>query len=195
MLTLCIDTAYKYLTCALIKDNEILASKSYECFKKQSEEVFLCLDEVYKKANINKLDIDSICISKGPGSYTGVRIAMSIAKVIAQIQNIDLYTISTLKLYAGNKENTMVILNARADRAYVGVYDKSNALDEDKVIQINEIDPKDYLLVGDGSLIGKDDNYLDLPKAFLDTKDAWQKVDNIAYLVPEYLKESESYFK
>lgn len=195
MLTLCIDTAYKYLTCALIKDNEILAAKSYECFKKQSEEVFACLDEVYKQANINKLDIDSICISKGPGSYTGVRIAMSIAKVISQIAKIDLYTISTLQLYASNKENAMVILNARADRAYVGVYDKSKTIIPETIMSINEIDPLNYLIVGDGNLIGKDDNYLDLPSAFLDTKDSWQKVKNIAYLVPEYLKESESYFK
>ena len=52
MLTLCIDTAYKYLTVCLIKDDEIIASYSEECFKRQSENVFLALEEVFNKANI-----------------------------------------------------------------------------------------------------------------------------------------------
>ena len=79
MLTLCIDTAYKYLTCALIKNDEVLASFSNECFKRQSEEVFAALDEVFKKANVERKDLDSICVAEGPGSYTGVRIGMTIA--------------------------------------------------------------------------------------------------------------------
>ena len=92
MLTLCIDTAYKYLTCALIQDNHIIGSYCKECFKKQSEEVFLALDETFKQANVERKDIDSICISEGPGSYTGVRIAMTIAKTIGELLKIDVYT-------------------------------------------------------------------------------------------------------
>lgn len=195
MLTLCIDTAYKYLTCALIKDDKIIASYCEECFKRQSEEVFLALDKIFKEANINKLDIDSICISKGPGSYTGTRIAMSIAKVIAEVKHIDLYTISTLRLYASDKQNCMVLMNARADRAYVGVYDKDNQVLKDCVMFVSDIDPKDYEIIGDGSLLGKDDNFPDISDSFLKTKYMWEKVDNIAYLVPEYLKESESYLQ
>lgn len=195
MLTLCIDTAYKYLTCALIKDDKIIASYCEECFKRQSEEVFLALDKIFKEANINKLDIDSICISKGPGSYTGTRIAMSIAKVISEVKHIDLYTISTLRLYASDKQNCMVLMNARADRAYVGVYDKDNQVLKDCVMFVSDIDPKDYEIIGDGSLLGKDDNFPDISDSFLKTKYMWEKVDNIAYLVPEYLKESESYLQ
>lgn len=195
MLTLCIDTAYKYLTCALIKDDNIIASYCEECFKRQSEEVFLALDKIFKEANINKLDIDSICISKGPGSYTGTRIAMSIAKVISEVKHIDLYTISTLRLYASDKQNCMVLMNARADRAYVGVYDKDNQVLKDCVMFVSDIDPKDYKIIGDGSLLGKDDNFPDINDSFLKTKYMWEKVDNIAYLVPEYLKESESYLQ
>lgn len=195
MLTLCIDTAYKFLTCALIKDDEIISSISYECFKRQSEEVFKALDKVFIEANIDKKEIDSICISKGPGSYTGIRIAMTIAKVMAEVFNIDLYTISTLRLYASNNENTLVVMNARADRAYVGVYDKKEIILNDQVMPIDIIDSKDYRVVGDGSLINKEDIYLNIPKCFLDTKDMWEKVDTIAYLTPEYLKESESYYR
>lgn len=195
MLTLCIDTAYKYLTCALILDNELIAYKSYECFKKQSEEVFVCLENLFNENNLNRKDIDSICISEGPGSYTGVRIAMSIAKVIGEVKPCDIYTISTLKLYAANNENTMVILNARADRAYVGIYNKSETILDDCILEIKDIDTKQYNVVGDGTLVGKIDYFENIAEAFLKTKNSWTKVQNIRYLVPKYLKESESYLK
>lgn len=195
MLTLCIDTAYKYLTCALVSDDKIIGSYCEECFKKQSEEVFAALDIVFKKANVERKDIDSICISKGPGSYTGVRIAMTIAKTIGELFNIDVYTISTLRLYASNAPKTMVLMDARANRAYAGIYDKDSTIQKDCALEISAIDIKDYNLVGDLSLIGKDDTVVDIPEAFLKTKSYWEKVETIAYLVPEYLKESDSYYR
>lgn len=195
MITLCIDTSYKYLTCALIKDDEVLASDSLPCFKKQSEEVFVYLKTVFAKAMISKKDIDSICVSIGPGSYTGTRIGITIAKTIGEMMNLDVYVISTLRLYASNNPKTMVLLNARADRAYVGVYDGPYVIIEDCVMSIEEINPMKYEIIGDGSIVGKEDNYPDISMAFLKTKHSWKKIKNIAYLVPNYLKESESYLK
>ena len=194
MLTLCIDTAYKYLTCVLIKDDEIISSYSKQCFKRQSEEVFLALKEVFEKANIEKRAIDSICISKGPGSYTGLRIAMSIAKTIGEILPLDVYTISTLRLYAANKEKCMVLMDARSNRAYVGIYDKDKIIQKDSVLNIEDINPDGYELIGDASIFNQEDDFGDIPNAFLQTKHLWKKVDNIAYLKPEYLKESEKYY-
>ncbi|MBQ0036487.1 MAG: tRNA (adenosine(37)-N6)-threonylcarbamoyltransferase complex dimerization subunit type 1 TsaB [Firmicutes bacterium] len=195
MITLCIDTAYKYLTCVLIKDDEIISRYSKECFKRQSEEVFVALEEIYNEAHIERKDIDAICISEGPGSYTGVRIAMSIAKTISELLNIDLYTISTLRLYASNRENTMVLMDARASRAYVGIYNKDDIILDDCALPLAEIEPKEYDVIGDGELIGKINVDVDIPKAFLKTRHLWKKVDKIAYLVPKYLKESDSYYR
>lgn len=195
MLTLCIDTAYKYLTVALIEDDQILESISLECFKKQSEEVFVYLDDLFKKANVKKSDIDAICISKGPGSYTGVRIAMTIAKVICEIKKIKLYVVSTLRLYAGNNTNTMVIMDARASRAYVGVYNHGECILEDCILENAAIDKKDYDVVLDGSLIGLDDKNPDIPNCFLNTRNAWEEVRDVNFLAPEYLKESNAYYR
>ena len=195
MLTLCIDTAYKYLSCSLIKDDELLSNISVPCFKKQSEELFVKLKQIFNETNIACSDIDSICISEGPGSYTGTRIAMTLAKTIGEMLPCDVYTISTLRLYASGNPKTMVIMNARADRAYVGVYDNNEVIVDDHVENVKEINPMSYNIVGDGSLIDKADNYPDIGQAFLKTKSAWKKVDKIAFLVPKYLKESESYLK
>lgn len=195
MLTLCIDTAYKYLTAALIRDDEIVEAISNECFKRQSEEVFVVLEELFKKADISKRDIDSICISSGPGSYTGVRIAMTIAKVYAKIADIGLYKISTLRLYAGNREKTMVVMDARAKRAYVGVYDKGERILKDQALPLEDIDPKDYNVVLDGELIGKESVMPDIPECFLNTREEWEHVEEINFLAPEYLKESSEYYR
>lgn len=195
MLTLCIDTAYKYLSCVLIEDDKIIASYSEICFKKQSEQVFIALDDLFKKANKKRRDIDSICISKGPGSYTGTRIAMTIAKVIGETLNIDVYTISTLRLYASNKEKQLVLMDARANRAYIGKYNKEKIVVDDCIQELDKIDYDGYTLVGDVSLLGKEDYYPDIPMAFLMTKPLWEKAQNISFLTPEYLKESENYLR
>ena len=66
---------------------------------------------------------------------------------------------------------------------------------EDHIVEISEINPMSYKIVGDGSLVNQIDDFGDIPIAFLNTKSVWKKVDKIAYLVPKYLKESESYLK
>lgn len=195
MITLCIDTAYKYLTCALIKDDEIISSYSKECFKRQSEEVFSALDSVFTEANLERSSIDSICISEGPGSYTGTRIAMTIAKVIGEVVPVNVYTISTLRLYAAGKDNCMVVMDARADRVYCGIYDRDNVLMQDCVMPVDGVNHEEYNLMGDGSIFGKEDDFGNIPEAFLKTRDYWQKVEKLAYLTPKYLKESESYYR
>lgn len=195
MLTLCIDTAYKYLACCLLKDDEIIAAFQEECFKKQSEQVFVVLDKLFKNAKVAKDAIDSIVITKGPGSYTGVRIAMTIAKVLSQVNNLKLYTLSSLQLYAGGQDRTMVIMDARANRAYVGIYDGLKTIEADCIKELSAIDAQNYNVVGDGQLIGKAEMMVDIAKAFLTLKSVWQPVEHIAYLTPEYLKESESYYR
>lgn len=195
MLTLCIDTAYKYLTCVLINDDEIISSISLPCFKRQSEELFIALKQIFDEAKIDRKSINAICISEGPGSYTGVRIAMSLAKTMASVLPCELYTISTLRLYAAGKPNTMVIMNARANRAYVGIYNNNEIIEDDFIAEINNINVGEYNVVGDGSLVDRIDVTPNIPEAFLKTRECWNKVDNVAFLVPKYLKESESYLK
>ena len=195
MLTLCMYTAYKYLSLSLIEDGKIIAAIDEECFKKQSEMVFVKLDELFCMAKRDRLAIDSVCITSGPGSYTGVRIAMTIAKTIAEVAKLKLFTISTLRLYSNGEKNTMVIMDARASRAYVGIYDNGNAVMKDQVMNLNDINPENYNVVGDGSLIGKDDKMYTISGAFLKTMNFWEEVKEIDFLVPEYLKESDSYYR
>lgn len=195
MYSLFVDTAYKYLSIAILEGDKILASYSEECFKKQSEKLFIVLDDLFTNNNLDRTKVNEVYITSGPGSYTGVRIAMTLAKVLCQTKKIDLYTISTLKLYAGNNPKTMAIMDARASRAYVGVYDKGKCLLEDQVLEISEIDPKDYTVVLDGDLVGKENTVPDIINCFVECKNDFEKVDNINHLLPKYLKESDAYYR
>ena len=193
MLTLCIDTSFRYLALALIKDDKIIASYQKDCLKKLSESIFVVMDDLFKKNDISPKEIDAICIAKGPGSYTGVRIAMTIAKTLGQVSDIDLYTISTLKLYASGSAKTMVVMDARASRAYIGAYDAGKTLIADTVMALSDIDSSSYELVGDLHILGKEDIHPDIASAFLKTKETWDRIKEVAYLTPEYLKATSDY--
>ncbi|MDY6062644.1 MAG: tRNA (adenosine(37)-N6)-threonylcarbamoyltransferase complex dimerization subunit type 1 TsaB [Erysipelotrichaceae bacterium] len=194
MLVLCVDTSYKALSISLLKDGEIIKAYDEFCFKHQSEMLFIKMQELFKAVNMNPLDIDAICISKGPGSYTGVRIAMSMAKTICAIEpKIKLYTISTLKLYSNNRPNALVIMDARANRAYLGVYDKCQTVINDCIVNNDQINFEDYELIGDLSLFGREDKYYPISECFKNCFNSFEEVEEIAYLVPSYLKESDAY--
>lgn len=195
MYNLFIDTSYKYLTVVIEKDLKVIASDSFECFKRQSEELFVVLDKLFKETNINKDEIGAVYISEGPGSYTGVRIAMSLAKVLCEVRKIKLYKISTLKLYAGNNANTMVIMDARASRAYVGIYDNGKCILKDTVQRLEDIDTKDYNIILDGSLVKKEDVCPNIVECFIRCKDSFEEVKDINHLTPMYLKESDAYYR
>ena len=121
MITLCMDTSHIYLSLALIRDDEIIGQVQEECWKHQSEEIFPKLEEMLSKLSLKSDDINQIVITKGPGSYTGVRIAMTIAKVFCSMTNKPLYTLPTMLLYAG-LDDCRVVLDARGKRIYTCAY-------------------------------------------------------------------------
>lgn len=195
MLTLCMDTSHVLLVVALIKDDKVIAKTQEYCWKKQSEEIFPALDKLMNEANKKVEDIDSIVITEGPGSYTGVRIAMTIAKVFAATKKIDLYTISTLQLYAGNLSNTLVLLDARGNRVYSAAFDNTKIILPLAIRSVDEAKElsENYEVIGDGHLVNREDNYPDVANNFLLLKDQWKKADNVHLVTPEYLKANEAY--
>ena len=97
----CMDTSHRHLVIALIEDQTVVAGCAIPSWKKQSETIFPKWIELMDQAGWQASQIGALVVSVGPGSYTGVRIAMTIAKVFATTRNVPLYTLSTLQLYAG----------------------------------------------------------------------------------------------
>lgn len=195
MISLCMDSAYKQLVLGLYEDDALLAGISLEAFKKQSETIFVELNKLLEQTKLDYKDIDRIVITKGPGSYTGIRIAMTIAKVLCSQMRKDLYTISTMQLYAGLEPSANVILDARSHRAYVAHLEKGKIIGGTQILDLEEV--KKFLEAHPGKVFGdallsetETSNFL---KNFIDLKAEYQKVENIHALVPDYLKESDAY--
>ena len=195
MISLCMDSAYKQLVLGLYKEDTLLAGISLEAFKKQSETIFVELNKILEQANLDYKDIDRVVITKGPGSYTGIRIAMTIAKVLCSQMHKELYTISTMQLYAGLEPSANVILDARSHRAYVAHLEKGKIIGGTQILDLEEV--KKFLEAHPGKVFGdallsetETSNFL---KNFIDLKAEYQKVENIHALVPDYLKESDAY--
>ncbi|MEE3488857.1 MAG: tRNA (adenosine(37)-N6)-threonylcarbamoyltransferase complex dimerization subunit type 1 TsaB [Bulleidia sp.] len=195
MITLCMDTSHIFLALSLIRDDQIIGRVQEKCWKKQSEEIFPKLQEMMDQAGLKPADIDQIVVSEGPGSYTGVRIAMTIAKVFCAMRDLPIATISTLQLYAGMGEKVRTVLDARGGRVYTGLYEKGVLQGEISVEAIEDVKNRitDEKVAGDGHLVGKEDVWPDLAENFLAMKAFWKKADNVHLVKPEYLKSSESY--
>ncbi|MCF0107334.1 MAG: tRNA (adenosine(37)-N6)-threonylcarbamoyltransferase complex dimerization subunit type 1 TsaB [Holdemanella sp.] len=197
MINLCMDSAYKHLVIGLYKDNELIDGVSFEAFKKQSETIFVELNQLLKKTGLDYKDIDRIVITDGPGSYTGIRIAMTIAKVLASQMKKELCCISTMQLYAGLDDSANVILDARSKRAYVAHVEKGNIVGDTKILTVEELPQflkeNPGTLYGDGYLLGMEAHENNFLKNFIDVQDQYRKIDSIHALVPQYLKESDSY--
>ena len=197
MISLCMDSAYKQLVLGLYKDQELLAGISLEAFKKQSETIFVELNRLLKETNLDYKDIDRVIITKGPGSYTGIRIAMTIAKVLCSQMHKELYTISTMQLYAGIEKQANVILDARSQRAYVAHLEDGQIQGNTQILTLDEvkefIETNTGIVLGDADLIGQDVQKVDFLKNFIELEPYYEKVENIHALVPDYLKESDSY--
>ena len=195
MISLCMDSAYKQLVLGLYKEDALLAGISLEAFKKQSETIFAELNKILEQVNLDYKDIDRVVITRGPGSYTGIRIAMTIAKVLCSQMHKELYTISTMQLYAGLEPSANVILDARSHRAYVAHLEKGKIIGNTQILDLEEA--KDFLKAHPGKVFGdallSEVEPSDFLKNFIELKAEYQKVENIHALVPDYLKESDAY--
>ncbi len=194
MKIICLDTSLKYLVIGLIENGKVVGSYQEECLKKQSELMLEKIDSLCVQYGWNPSEIEGVVISKGPGSYTGVRIAMTFAKMFCSMRKVSLYTVSTLQLYAG-LEDVAVVMDARSARVYYGRYQNGSALQSDCVISIDEAiqSVKGLKVIGDGELVNKEVNYPNVVDNFLALKDHWILNENPHNVTPEYLKENTEY--
>lgn len=197
MKTLCMDSAHKHLVIVLIENGKIISACEKECWKRQSETLFPELMNCFDKAGWTVDDIDEVVISDGPGSYTGVRIAMSVAKVLCTTKKLPLSCISTLQLYAGLRENCYVMLDARSSRAYFAHYHLGHPIGDENVLTLSEIKAvivkNKGVLVGDSDLLGMEKTSVSLAENFCALLPLARRITNVHTLTPRYLKDNDAY--
>ncbi|SEL19145.1 tRNA threonylcarbamoyladenosine biosynthesis protein TsaB [Aquimarina amphilecti] len=128
---LCLETSTTNCSVALSKDGKVIAFKEdYDTKYSHAERLHQFITIVIKEAGIALNNLDAIAVSKGPGSYTGLRIGVSAAKGLCFGLNIPLISVSTLKslaLQVKSEESFIIpMLDARRMEVYSAVFSNDN---------------------------------------------------------------------
>ncbi len=130
MYTLFISTFDKYINIGLLKDNEIIDSEIKESEQSHSIYTIPLIKKILENNNLTVKDLNQIEVINGPGSFTGVRIGVTIAKTLAYTLNIPIKTISTLEAYAVSleKQDDIIVTLRDLKGVYYGIFNKNNEL-------------------------------------------------------------------
>ena len=214
-LLLAIETTTKNCSVALFENSNLISYKEKNSNEYSHAELLtFFIEEVVKKSTITLKEVDAIILSKGPGSYTGLRIGTSTAKGLCYSLDIPLISVSTLRsmaLLISKKQDYKFycpMIDARRMEVFASIYDKSN--NEVREIRADIVDQYTYaqflkekvLFFGDGALKCK--LIINSPNAhFLDgvfpsaknigvlgfEKFSNKNFEDVVYFEPYYLKD------
>lgn len=155
MILLNFDTALNKTYVAISNNGSLLTSKIVENTEDNYHSAFLLstIKEILKENNLTPKDVDLIGVNVGPGSFTGIRAALTVAKVMAQELNIKIVPVESLKILSKlNKsyKKSIVIMDARRSMAYVYNDDEIKLVNVSEVKSILEQD--DFEIISDKSM-------------------------------------------
>lgn len=129
MKILYIDTSSSYLYAGIVSSGKLLCEVKKEFGHSLSEEALPSIVGLFNEQNLKAMDIDKIIVVNGPGSFTGIRIGITIAKVFAWSLNIPIVTISALEAMSISSQNETIrvpIIDARRGYVFGAIYDQNN---------------------------------------------------------------------
>ncbi|WP_109435577.1 MULTISPECIES: tRNA (adenosine(37)-N6)-threonylcarbamoyltransferase complex dimerization subunit type 1 TsaB [Aquimarina] len=160
---LCIETSTTNCSVALAKEREIIClEEDYNTSYSHAERLHNFINKVISRAGISLKDIAAVAVSKGPGSYTGLRIGVSAAKGLCYALDIPLIAISTLRSLAlqidsENEAYIVPMIDARRMEVYSAIFSNQNEQLRDTKAEIltedsfkKYLDKKNVYFVGNG---------------------------------------------
>lgn len=219
MLVLAIDTSTKIGTVALYdKYKGIVAEIILNSGNNHSENIMSSIDDLFKLSKKKIEEVDRIAVSTGPGSFTGIRIGVAVAKGLAYSLGAEIVGINELDLIAAlseeSEKNIIALIDARKERTYFAGYRYVDGVlkrvteyrDGDLLALIEEYRGEPTLFLGDGALnykdlisaVMKENGYfargiLSVPRAgLLAELAAEREPDNLMILEPYYVNKSQA---
>lgn len=149
MIWLGIDTSHTPLAVAVVKDGQVLAEYKSSLKITHSIGTMPAIEELLKKADIKPNEINAIAVANGPGSYTGVRIGVTIGKTLAWTLNIPIVTVSSLQVLAGNAPYfqgiVCAIMDARRGNVFAGIYVNGEVVKESHMSLVELLETVDEM--------------------------------------------------
>lgn len=198
-----LDTSSSFLYAGIIEDNKLLAEISEEMDCDLSGIALLKISEMFNKVNLKPNDIDKIIVVNGPGSFTGIRVGITIAKTYAWGLKKDITTVTSLEAMAisSNFDGYKVpLIDARRGYVYGAIFDQDNNETFKRChIKLDELNERISKLDKDVVIITNDEietnykkqsykpNILKIVEGFKD-----KECINPHFVNPEYLKLTEA---
>lgn len=125
MKVLAFDTSSKALSLAILEDKQVLAETTINIKKNHSITLMPAIDFLMASLDWTPKDLDRIVVAEGPGSYTGLRIAVATAKTLAHTLNIELVGMSSLLALVPRQQEGLLVplMDARRNNVYAGFYE------------------------------------------------------------------------
>lgn len=138
-----IDTATDTMSVAVGNASGILGELTTNLKKNHSVRLMPAIEQLLEECGIAVADLEKIAVSSGPGSYTGLRIGVTVAKTLAWDQQIPIVGISSLAAIAGNfsfaTEPVVPLIDARRGNVYGAVYQQGKSVFADQHIALEEL--------------------------------------------------------
>lgn len=194
MATLLLDSSNTSLSVGIESNGLLLGYTSYESWQSQSEHMIPEIDKLLKKFNLSRKDISAVITSIGPGSYTGVRIALTIAKVIGLCLDVPIYPVSSLRVLKDNEKPSICLINARSNRSYFGVYEGNKVIISDCIKTNEEVldyinEHPSYSICGNASYLGYENKDTNICLQMVSLLKDLESVKDSLGLKPIYLKD------
>ncbi len=134
-LILSIETATSVCSVSLHQEERLLALYELDQENAHGKKLLLLIDDLFKYTNLNSSDLNAIAVSSGPGSYTGLRIGVSIAKGLAYAHNIPIISVDSLHAMAhrligitGKNDTIIPMIDARRMEVYTSIFRSTGEL-------------------------------------------------------------------
>ena len=157
MKVLAFDTSSKALSVAILDGENLLADVTVNIKKNHSINLMPAIDFLMKSVDLKPTDLDRISVAQGPGSYTGLRVAVATAKTLAYTLNIELVGVSSLYALAAVADFdglVVPVIDARRNNVYAGFYKDGQSLKDDQHMNFAEVleavkDEESVMFVGE----------------------------------------------
>ena len=116
------DTSSEYLIVSFLEDNKLIYEYIAPGKNNHSDNLLKMIEEGLKQSNLEVKDFDKIICGGGPGAYTGLRVALTVAKMFAWTLNLPLYIVSSLDLMATKylaEDGKIIAIDMKAKKDYV----------------------------------------------------------------------------
>ena len=145
MKTLFISTYDNLITIALLEDKKLIQIKEQQSMRSHSEYLMPLINEILKENNLIAQDLNEIIAINGPGSFTGIRLGITVAKTLAYTLNIPIKLITTIEALGISNANLdkKIITVADPKGKYYGIFENNQLIET--LTYLNDSSFEDFL--------------------------------------------------